>query len=86
MSEEILEILVAASNRHKVTLIMSLHQPELAKKFSSTIIGLNKGKILYNDTPENLTKKSIQRIYKRSEPLDLPSDTWGKENSLISRS
>ena len=86
LSEEILEILVDASNRHKVTLVMSLHQPDLAKKFSSTIIGLNKGQILYNDTPDNLTKKSIQMIYERSEPLDLPSDTWKKESSLISKS
>ena len=86
LSEEILEMLVDASNRHKVTLVMSLHQPDLAKKFSSTIIGLNKGKIMYNDTSKNLTEKSIHLIYKRSEPLNLPTTTWEEHKPLISGS
>jgi ABC-type cobalamin/Fe3+-siderophores transport system ATPase subunit len=43
--------------------IVSLHQVELARRFANRIIGLAKGKVIFDGDPENLTQDRLFQIY-----------------------
>ncbi len=61
--EKILSDLVKISKEDDLTVIMSLHQINYAKKFADRIIGLNKGRIVFDGDPEALTEDEIKKIY-----------------------
>ena len=42
---------------------MNLHQLDVALKYSTRIIGLSKGEIVFDGTPEQLDNATIERIY-----------------------
>lgn len=46
-----------------ITCIFNLHQVDVAVKYSDKIIGVNSGKIIFDGTPEELTKDKIHEIY-----------------------
>lgn len=48
LADEILGLLVAVSQSHGATLLMSLHQPALAQRYAERIIGLDQGCIVYD--------------------------------------
>ncbi len=56
-----------------ITIIVNLHQVEVALKYSDRIIGVNKGKVVFDGSPNNLTVQQIQDIY-GSESEDLIFD------------
>jgi phosphonate transport system ATP-binding protein len=59
-----------------ITVLVNLHQVDVALKYSDKIIGINKGQVVYNGSPKNITKEDIQRIY-GSEAEDLIFDVGG---------
>jgi phosphonate transport system ATP-binding protein len=59
-----------------ITVLVNLHQVDVALKYSDKIIGVNHGEIVYNGSPKNITKEDIQRIY-GSEAEDLIFDVGG---------
>lgn len=46
-----------------ITCILNLHQVDVAVRYSDRIIGINKGKILFDGTPDELTPELIHQIY-----------------------
>lgn len=46
-----------------ITIIVSLHQVDVAIKYSDRIIGVNKGTILFDGKPDELTSERISEIY-----------------------
>ncbi|EHQ89968.1 phosphonate ABC transporter ATP-binding protein [Desulfosporosinus youngiae] len=56
-----------------ITVIVNLHQVEAALKYSDRIIGINRGKVVFDGFPENLTPLQIREIY-GSESDDLMPD------------
>ncbi|MCG1008488.1 ATP-binding cassette domain-containing protein [Salinicoccus sp. ID82-1] len=62
-SKIIMEYLRRISRERDITIIVNLHQLDVAKQYSDRIIGLNDGSIVFNDTPEAITAESINRIY-----------------------
>ncbi len=46
-----------------ITIIVSLHQVDVAIKYSDRIIGVNKGTILFDGKPGELTSERISEIY-----------------------
>lgn len=46
-----------------ITCLVNLHQVDVAMKYSGRIIGINKGGIIYDGKPEDLTKDMIHEIY-----------------------
>lgn len=50
-----------------ITVIVNLHQVEVALKYSDRIIGVNRGKVVFNGPPSALTTRQIDAIY-GSEP------------------
>lgn len=63
---EILDLLVAASSRRGATLIMSLHQPELARAYAARIVALAGGSVAWDAPAGQLTAPLLARIYGES--------------------
>lgn len=65
---EILDTLRQMSNQHGITVIMSLHELNFAKRVSDLVLCVKSGKVLYYDTPEVIfTEEIISNLY------DLPA-------------
>jgi phosphonate transport system ATP-binding protein len=43
---------------------MSLHQPELARRFATRIIGLRQGRVVFDGNPARLTPAELEEIYR----------------------
>ena len=62
-SVEIMELLVSLSEERDIPLIINIHDVELAKRYTSRIIGLSKGGIVYDGIPSELTNDHLKDIY-----------------------
>ncbi len=63
LMREILELLNNICLEKEITLVTSLHFLELAKKYSSRIIGMRQGELIFDGKPEELTDENIIKIY-----------------------
>lgn len=51
------------TQKRNIACIVNLHQLDVALKYSTRIIGLSKGEIVFDGTPEQLDNATIERIY-----------------------
>lgn len=72
----IMDHLKNISTNMGITVLVNLHQVDVALKYADKIIGIKHGQVVYNGSPENITKDDIQRIY-GSEAEDLIFDVGG---------
>ncbi|CAM3798949.1 phosphonate ABC transporter ATP-binding protein [Aeromicrobium ponti] len=72
----IMDHLKKISTTMGITVIVNLHQVDVAIKYSDRIIGINSGQVVYNGPAENMTPEDIQRIY-GSEADELIFDIGG---------
>jgi len=66
-SKVIMDHLSNINSSMKITCILNLHQVEVALKYSKRIIGLTSGQIVYDGSPDYLSKEKIYEIYKSNE-------------------
>jgi phosphonate transport system ATP-binding protein len=64
-SDQLLNYFYRINHELKVTIICNLHSIELAKKYSSRILGLKNGEIVFDGTPANLTDDILKNIYEK---------------------
>ncbi|HWL13364.1 MAG TPA: phosphonate ABC transporter ATP-binding protein [Ureibacillus sp.] len=69
-SKVIMDHLKDISETMGITVLVNLHQVDVALKYSDRVIGLNKGRIVYEGVPEKLSNMAIRDIY-GSEVEDL---------------
>lgn len=69
LAEDALELLVACVARRGVTLLVNLHQPELARRYADRFIGLANGRLVYDGPPAGFTKEDAELVY-RGRPAD----------------
>lgn len=50
-----------------ITVVVNLHQVDVALKYSDRIIGVNSGKVVFNGTTQNITSNDIHQIYGSDE-------------------
>lgn len=50
-----------------IACLVNLHQVEIAKKYSTRIIGIKSGKLVFDDTPDKLTDEMSRFIYEGKE-------------------
>lgn len=62
-SKIIMDHLRNISTEMGITVLVNLHQVEIALKYSDRIIGVNKGKVVFDGSPCELTTRQIQDIY-----------------------
>ncbi|MDR2216475.1 MAG: phosphonate ABC transporter ATP-binding protein [Nevskiaceae bacterium] len=64
-SGEIMTLLREICERDNITVVVNLHQVELARRFADRIIGMNDGRLVFDGTPEQLTSSALHTIYRR---------------------
>jgi phosphonate transport system ATP-binding protein len=75
-SKVIMDHLRTICSKMGITVLVNLHQVEVALKYADRIIGVNKGKVVYNGPPQNLSTAMIHSIY-GSDMGDLIFDVGG---------
>ncbi|PCJ67084.1 MAG: phosphonate ABC transporter ATP-binding protein [Candidatus Hydrogenedentota bacterium] len=81
LAEDALALLVACTARREVTLLVNLHQPRLARKFATRVLGLADGCIVYDGDPENLSTRDEEFIYRESELNPVSKDALSHDTS-----
>ncbi|MDP4089993.1 MAG: phosphonate ABC transporter ATP-binding protein, partial [Bacillota bacterium] len=54
------------SSEMKITLILNLHQVEVALKYSERIVGINSGKIVFDRAARTMTSEDIHNVYDKN--------------------
>lgn len=62
-AESILELLQAQSRQHGATVLCSLHQVELARRFADRIIGMRQGEVAFDAAPEQISDAQWAEMY-----------------------
>jgi phosphonate transport system ATP-binding protein len=62
-AHRIMEILQTLNRESGITVVVSLHQVEYAKKYCSRAVALNRGKISYDGPTSGLSLQLMQDIY-----------------------
>ncbi len=68
LAEDALELLVACVARRDVTLLVDLHQPELARRYATRFLGLAHGRLVYDGPPEGFTDEIAELVYRGRRP------------------
>jgi phosphonate transport system ATP-binding protein len=66
----VLELIRGIAGEDQLTVLMSLHQVGLARRFCDRIVGLAAGTIVFEGSPDALTVPAIDRIYSDVDDLD----------------
>jgi phosphonate transport system ATP-binding protein len=62
-SKTIMDHLHRISRDMKITILMNLHQVDVAIKYSDRIVGIRGGEVVFDDDPRKLKKKIVAEIY-----------------------
>ncbi|SEE82522.1 phosphonate ABC transporter ATP-binding protein [Ruania alba] len=63
-SAGVLEVLTRISAEDRLTVVCSLHQVDLALGFAERVIGLREGKVVFDDSADDLTREQAMAIYR----------------------
>jgi len=70
-AEDVLELITEVQRHHQATLVMSLHQPDLARRFADRIIGLRKGRVVFDDESAKITEANLKELYRGDASLPI---------------
>jgi phosphonate transport system ATP-binding protein len=62
-SVQIMDFLKEIHNLENVATIVNLHDVEIARKYSTRIIGIAGGRVVFDDSPDQLSEEALHRIY-----------------------
>lgn len=81
-AKTIMDLLKTMTQKRNIACMVNLHQLDVALKYSTRIIGLSKGKIVFDGKPEELDDATIEKIYGTSrENLMIGGNSDDQENS-----
>ncbi len=66
LSDEILELLFQLAEQANLTLLISLHQVELARRHAKRVVGLREGEIVFDLPKEKLNDPDLEQLYQRA--------------------
>jgi phosphonate transport system ATP-binding protein len=72
LSEEILDLLVRLAEDGRMTLLISLHQVDLARRYSKRIVALRDGEIAFDVPTCELDDHSLEQLYRSSREPSPP--------------
>lgn len=64
IQHKIMKLVSDIAARDGITVVMSLHQLELARQYASRIVGLSDGKVAFDGSAESLTDEVINDVFK----------------------
>ena len=62
-AKTIMDLLRSMAQKRNIACIVNLHQLDVALKYSTRIIGLSKGEIVFDGSPEQLDDATIEKVY-----------------------
>ena len=62
-AQVVMELICEVCQKRNIACIVNLHQVEAALKYSSRIIGMYKGRIVYDGPTSGLSEAVIEKIY-----------------------
>lgn len=62
-AKKVMKILKKVNKEYGVTVVANLHHLEYAREYCTRIIGVNDGKIIFDDLSKNLSDEIIEKIY-----------------------
>lgn len=65
-SKIIMDQIHKMSKEQNIACLVNLHQVDIAKAYADRIIGIHKGRVVFDDTPDKLTDEMIEMIYEAS--------------------
>jgi phosphonate transport system ATP-binding protein len=74
MRAQIMDLIADIARHESITVVMSLHQIDIARKYADRIIGLSEGSIVFDGPPAQLSDGVLEKIFKR-KTLQVVGDT-----------
>ncbi len=62
-SVEIMELIARRAGERDIPVIVNMHNVELARRFADRIVGMRKGEIVFDGSPQALTQAHLLQIY-----------------------
>jgi phosphonate transport system ATP-binding protein len=62
-SVEIMELITGRAGERDIPVIVNMHNVELARRFADRIVGMHKGEIVFDGSPQALTQAHLLQIY-----------------------
>ena len=69
-SEIVMDSLKKSCQKRGISCIVNLHQVEVAKKYATRIIGMRKGNIVFDGSPDELTDQILEDIYHVEDDME----------------
>jgi phosphonate transport system ATP-binding protein len=67
LSVVILDILRRVAREDGITILVSLHVLELARRYADRVVGFQGGRVVFDGQPDELTEDAVERIYRRDD-------------------
>jgi phosphonate transport system ATP-binding protein len=80
LSVVILDILSRVAREDGITVLVSLHVLELARRYADRVVGFQGGQVVFDGTPDALTDAHVDRIYRRRDEEAPRSATRAQED------
>jgi phosphonate transport system ATP-binding protein len=81
-SAQVMDILLKIAKEENLTVVVTLHQVELAMGWADRIVGLRDGEVVLDDAPKKLGTKKVMEVYKRVAPKGIDAEGLAKESLL----
>jgi len=72
-SRVIMDIIVDQAKQRGIACLINLHQVDVAKEYSTRIIGMKAGKLVFDGSPDKLSNEKIREVY----------DAQGSDNKVV---
>jgi len=63
LAQSVLDLMMAVCEVHGLTLLMSLHRPDLARQYGERVIALKDGRVLWDGPAADLTSERLAEVY-----------------------
>jgi phosphonate transport system ATP-binding protein len=79
-SAQVMDIMLKIAKEEKLTVVVTLHQVELAMGWADRIVGLRDGEVVLDDEPKKLGTKKVMEVYQRVAPEGTNAQELAKES------
>ena len=69
MRVQIMDLIADIAKRDRITVVMSLHQIDMARRYADRIIGLAQGNVVFDGPPQALSNDIVETIFKKQMAL-----------------
>lgn len=74
LSWQVMGDLARVAREEDVPTVINIHHVELAKAFADRLIGIAKGVVVFDGTPDELDDEMMDRIYRFDQPITLEAE------------